>query len=178
MTKILNINKGLQKELEFSNSKFKEWLVNLDTEVENLDKTTKTRKYTATILKLIVVISGIVIASGFLKDADIIVQIIGAVVLLITAIERVFANLDKLLSTVAAKNAFNRVRREVVRIHTNRIRPILGLKETKPEEAAKKIIELQSELIDKLMKIDDEIKTNLENKNYDILGRLTLEDKE
>lgn len=178
MTEIQNINDGLKQELNFSNSKFKEWLDNLDSEVDILGKKTKLRKSTATILKLIVVISGIVIASGFLKDADIIVQIIGAIVLLITAIERVYANLDKLLSTVAAKNAFSRVRRDVVRIHTNRLGPILGLKESQPDEAARKVIELQNELMDKLMKIDDEIKTNLENKNYELLGRLTLEEKE
>ncbi len=173
-----NISKGTQKELEFSNKQFEDWLNNLDEEVKKLGRVVKSRKLTATILKLIVVVSGIVIASGFLKDFHIIVQIIGATVLLITAIEKVFANLDLLLSTAAAKNAFNRIRRDVVKIHTKKIGPILGLKETQPEEAARKIIALQSGLIEKLIDIDDEIKTNLENKNHEVLGRLTLEEKE
>ncbi|EZH75038.1 hypothetical protein ATO12_09940 [Aquimarina atlantica] len=178
MEEIENISKGLKKELKFSNRNFKGWLDNLDIEVDKLTTLIKSKKTIAIVLKLIVVVSGILIASGFLKDLDIVVQIIGAVVLLITAIERVFANLDKLLSIVAAKNAFSRVRREIVRIHTTRLGPILGLKETEPEKAGRKIIELQEELIEKLIKVDDEIKTNLENKNYELLGRLTLEEKE
>ena len=70
-------------------------------------------------LKIMVGVSGLVIASGFLKEMDIIVQIIGFVVLLIKLIEEIFANLDRLLSIVAAKNAFKRVRREIVKIYPN-----------------------------------------------------------
>ena len=172
------ISSGLKKELEFSNKQFKEWLDNLDTEVTDLDKDVKSRKRTALILKIIVGVSGLVIASGFLKELDIVVQIIGFVVLLIKLIEESFANLDKLLSIVAAKNAFSRVRREVVKIHTTKLGPILGLKESDQEAAGRKIIELQADLIKMLIDIDDEIKTNLENKNYELLGRLSLEEKE
>lgn len=178
MEDIKNISDGLKKELEFSNRQFGDWLGNLDIEVSILAKKIKTKKTIAISLKMIVVISGIVIASGFLEDFEIVIRIIGAVVLLITAIERVFANLDMLISIVAGKNAFSRVRREVVKIHTTRLGPILGLKETDPESAGRKIIDLQSELIEKLITVDSQIKTNLENKNYELLGRLTLEEKE
>ena len=169
-----NIDKGLQAELQISNKQFKSWLDNLDNEVTEFDKKIGKRKTIATVLKLIVVVSGVAIATGFLLDW--IVQVIGAFVSLITAIERVFANLDRLLSEVAAKDAYNRVRREVVKIHEKRIGKLVGMKQNEPDKAAGLIIELQSELRDKLIDVDDKIKTSLENKNYELLGRLTLDD--
>ena len=132
------------------------------------------RRNVAIGLKVISVLSGIVIATGFLTKS--IVQVLGGVIPAITALERVFANLSHLLAVTAAKNAYERVRRQTVARHNQQIVEVVRIRDTDPAKAADTLIAFVGALRDQLAATTDEIEGRLAQDDYDSLGRLSLED--
>jgi hypothetical protein len=170
------LDKGLSDAVALSNQQLLGGLSDLDKNVVKLNKEISTRATIGTVLKIIVVVSGVVIATGFLTNWNWVIQVIGGFISLITAVERIFGNVDVLLSKVAGRDAYSRIRREIVNKHEAKIIDIVQVRDTTPIEAAKEYIKVQSEIRDQIYKVDNDIKTNIENKNYELLGRLTLED--
>ncbi len=170
------LDKGLSDAVALSNQQILGGLAELDNNVVKLDKEIRNRTTIGTVLKVIVVVSGVVIATGFLTGWNWVIQLIGGFISLITAVERIFGNVDTLLTKVAGRDAYSRIRREIVNKHEAKIIDIVQIRDTTPAEAAKQYIQVQSEIRDQIYKVDNEIKTNIENKNYELLGRLTLED--
>lgn len=172
-----SLDKGLSDAVALSNQQLLGRLSELDNNVVKLDKEINNRTTIGTVLKVIVVVSGVVIATGFLTGWNWIIQLIGGFISLITAVERIFGNVDVLLTKVAGRDAYSRIRREIVNKHEAKIIDIVQIRDTTPVEAAKQYIQIQSEIRAQISKVDNEIKTNIENKNYELLGRLTLDDK-
>jgi hypothetical protein len=115
-----------------------------------------------------------VIATGFLHQN--IVQVIGSIVPAVAALERVFANLSRLLSISAAKNAYERVRRQTVAEHNRQIIAVVQIRDREPEKAAQTLISFVGRLRDRLATAESQIEDRLSRNDYDNLGRLTLDD--
>lgn len=171
------IDKGLSDAVAASNQQILGGLAELDKNVTTLDKEIKNRTGIGTLLKVIVVVSGAVIATGFLTDWNWLIQVIGGVITLITAVERIFGNVDTLLTKVAGRDAYSRIRREIVNKHEAKIIDVIKIRDTQPKEAADEYIKVQSEIRDQIFQIDNEIKNSIASKNYQLLGRLALDDK-
>lgn len=172
-----SLDKGLSDAVALSNQQILGGLAELDKNVLRLDNEVKSRTTIGTLLKVVVVVSGVVIATGFLTGWNWVIQLIGGFISLITAVERIFGNVVVLLTKVAGRDAYSRIRREIVNKHEAKIIDIVQIRDTTPVDAAKQYIQVQSEIRDQIYKVDNEIKTNIENKNYEILGRLALDDK-
>lgn len=172
------LDSGLRDAVALSNQQLLGGLSELDNNVVKLDKEINSRTTIGTVLKVIVVVSGVVIATGFLTGWNWIIQLIGGFISLITAVERIFGNVEVLLTKVAGRDAYSRIRREIVNKHEAKILDIIQIRDTNPIEAAKQYINVQSEIRDQIHQVDNQIKTNIENKRYELLGRLTLDDKD
>lgn len=172
-----SLDSGLNDAVAASNQQILSGLTELDKNVLKLDIEVKRRTAIGTLLKVVVVVSGAVIATGFLTGWNWIIQVIGGIIILITAVERIFGNVDVLLTKVAGRDAYSRIRREIVNKHEAKIIDIIQIRDTTPGDAAKQYIQVQSEIRDQIYKIDNDIKTSIENKNYQLLGRLALDDK-
>src|SRR3954470_10554195 len=68
----------------------------LDGRVIQLNSQQRRRKTVAVLLKVVSVLSGLVIATGFVNRS--VVQVLGGIIPAIAALERVFANLSRLLA--------------------------------------------------------------------------------
>jgi hypothetical protein len=152
-----------------------EALSECDARASELKKEHDSRKLTATILKVISVISGLVIASGL--AAGVPAQVLGGAITGIAALERVFANMSHLLAVAAAKAAYDRTRRQVEAEHNRQIIKVVEIRDREPEKSAKLLIKVVGELRNRLAKARDEIETNLAANAYENLGRLTLEEQ-
>lgn len=172
------LDSGLSDAVAVSNQQLLGGLSELDNNVVKLEKEINRRSTIGTFLKVIVVVSGVVIATGFLTGWNWIIQLIGGFISLVTALERIFANVEVLLTKVAGRDAYSRIRREIANKHDSKILDIIQIRDNNPAEAAKQYIKVQSEIRDQIHQVDNEIKTNIENKRYEVLGRLTLNDKE
>jgi hypothetical protein len=172
-----SLDRGLNDAVAASNQQILGALADLDKNVSRLDKEVKNRTTIGTLLKVVVVVSGAVIATGFLTGWNWLIQVIGGVITLITAVERIFGNVDILLTKVAGRDAYSRIRREIVNKHEAKIIDVIQMRDPTPVDAAKEYIKVQSEIRDQIFQIDNEIKTNIANKNYQLLGRLALDDK-
>ncbi len=171
-----NITPGLKKQLEVSTNNFEMWLNTLDAQASEFENKVSNLKMTANVLKISMVLSGILLATGFIGEYESLIKIIGGAVVIIPAIERIIANFDKLMIFDSANSAILRVRREVVKLHTLGLGSILAVIDSDPNHAAKKLIELQDNLTKKIIDIDNEIKNTIASKNRELLGRLSLED--
>lgn len=172
-----DVEQGLGDAVALTTKKLNMALVGLDDKVGRLTREINTRQSIGFILKLIVVVSGVVIATGFLNKSGWIIQVIGGFISLITAVERIFANVEVLLSKVAARDAYRRIRREVERTHDSKIVGIVKNRVSKPDESAGALVQMQEELMAQIANVDNDIQTGLANKQYEVLGRLTLDDK-
>ena len=133
------------------------------------------RKNVAITLKVVTVLSGLIIATGFVKDSA--AQILGGIIPGIAALERIFANMSRLLAVSAAKNAYEHVRRSVVARHGKQIIDVVKIRDREPERSAEMLIKMSGELRDDLAARRDEIEGRLAQNDYDNLGRLNLDEK-
>jgi hypothetical protein len=156
-------------------SQLKESVEASDTRVAALGAEQSRRKNVAIVLKVVSVLSGLIIATGFVTDSA--VQILGGIIPGIAALERIFANMSRLLAVSAAKNAYERVRRSVVARHSKHIVEVVRIRDRESERAADLLIKMIGELRDDLAAKRDEIESRLAQNDYDNLGRLILEEK-
>lgn len=168
------LTKDYQDAVQLVQAQLREHLASLDSRVQMLVAEQRRRKTVAIILKVVSVLSGLVIATGFLAHS--VVQVLGGVIPAIAALERVFANLSRLLAVTAAKNAYERVRRHVVARHDQQIVDVVKIRDTNPKKAADTFIAFAGGLRDKLAAASNEIEEKLSKNDYDNLGRLSLED--
>jgi hypothetical protein len=153
---------------------FKESIDSLDVRTEALRAEHQRRKLTALALKVISVLSSLIIATGF--AAGNIAQLLGGVITGMAALERVFANMSRLLAVAAAKGAYERVRRQVVSSHNQKIVDIVKIRDREPEKSADLLITSVGSLRDELAKTKNDIESQLDNNAYENLGRLTLDE--
>ena len=156
---------------------FREAIQEIDQRTSALNKEQRRRKIVAIVLKVVSVVSGLVIATGFLRQS--VVQVLGGIIPCVAALERVFANLSRLLAVTAAKNAYDRVRRAVVARHNHEIVDVVGIRDRQPKTAADNLVNMDRKLNKLLADTKEDIETKLAKNDYDNLGRLTLdEDKD
>ena len=153
---------------------FKESIASLDVRIEALRVEHQRRKVTALALKVISVLSSLIIATGFV--AGNIAQILGGIITGMAALERVFANMSRLLAVAAAKGAYERVRRQIVSSHNQKIVDIVKIRDREPEKSADLLIASVGSLRDELAKTKNDIESQLDNNAYENLGRLTHDD--
>jgi len=147
-----------------------------DARVSALGAEAKRRKVIAIVLKVVSVLSGIVVATGFAATS--IMQVLGGLIPAIAALERVFANLNRLLAVTAAKNAYERIRRQTVAAHDREIVSVVKIRDRDPQAAADKLISFVGELRNRLSETCDAIETTLAKNDYDRLGTLALEQEQ
>ncbi len=155
-------------------AQFRESVESLDKRIAALRTEHQRRKLTATTLKVISVLSSLVIATGFVKGN--VPQVLGGVITGMAALERVFANMSRLLAVAAAKGAYERVRRQIVSSHNQKIVDIVKIRDREPEKSADLLINSVGGLRDELAKTKNDIETQLDNNAYENLGRLTLDE--
>jgi hypothetical protein len=156
-------------------SQLKESVEASDAQIAALGKEQSQRKNIAIALKVISVLSGLIIATGFVTGS--LAQILGGIIPGIAALERIFANMSRLLAVSAAKNAYERIRRSVVAHHSKHIVEVVRIRDRDSERAADLLIKMIGELRDDLATKRDEIESRLAQNDYDNLGRLILEEK-
>jgi hypothetical protein len=166
--------KDHQDAVRLVQKQLKEQMEALDRRVTALTGEQKRRRIVAIVLKVISVLSGIVIATGFLQQN--IVQVLGGIVPAIAALERVFANLSRLLSISAAKNAYERIRRQTVAEHNRQIIAVVEIRDREPAKAATILTKFVGRLRDRMAAAEDAVEDRLAHNDYDNLGRLTLEE--
>ena len=170
--------KDLPKELadavELSQNQFDSRRTEMIDRVEDLDRAVRLRRRIAQGLKSVTVVCGIVLTTGFLAEWSI--QLLGALVLLIASLEYVFANYDHLLSMTAARDALKRVRRQAEDILEEHIVQIVSIRDSRPKESAERLISLTQTLRKDLAGIIDKVEAALEERNYELLNRLSLAD--
>lgn len=171
--------RGLEKELadavERSQNQYEGRIKQVDDKIQALSREERRRKHTATALKVTTVVLGIALAPGILQQWH--VQAIGIVILLIVALERVFANHGRLVSITSARDAYARIRRETEDVHERELLPIIKIRESKPQDAANKLIALNEKLRSMLATTSSKVEDALAQDNYQLLGRLTLEEQ-
>jgi hypothetical protein len=155
-------------------TQLREQLEAVDGRIAALSTEGISRRRMAVWLKVVSVLSGLVIATGFLAQG--VVQVLGGIIPAIVALERVFANLSRLLAVTAAKNAYERIRRQTVARHNQQIVNVVKIRDTDTKNAAETLIVFVGELRDKLSSTEDEIEEKLAKNDYDALGKLSLED--
>jgi hypothetical protein len=155
-------------------SQFNEAVQALDRRTNALASEQRRRKIIAAVLKVVSVLSGLVIATGFVNQS--VGQILGGIIPGIAALERVFANLSRLLAVTAAKNAYDRIRRSIVARHNNEIVEVVKIRDREPEKAADKLIGFVGKLRNLLAAKEADIEGKLAQNDYDNLGRLNLDD--
>jgi hypothetical protein len=170
--------KGLPKDLHDAvalvQKQLNQSLASLDTRAKALGREGIHRRRVAILLKVVSVLSGIVIATGFLQHS--IVQVLGGIVPAVAALERVFANLSRLLAVSAAKNAYERIRRQTVARHDREIITVIKVRDRDTEKAANSLISFVGKLRDRLAAAEEEIEDKLAKNDYDSLGRLALDE--
>ena len=159
---------------ELVQKQFAESIQSLDARTAGLGLEERRRKGTALTLKVISVLSSLIIATGFVHGS--IAQILGGTITGMAALERVFANLSRLLAVAAARSAYERVRRQVVALHNQKIIDVVKYRDRDAEKSADMLISFVGELRDLLAKAKDEVETQLANNAYESLGRLTLDE--
>lgn len=169
------MEKELADAVERSQNQYQGRIEQVDTRIMELSGEERRRKWTAVALKVITVTLGIVLVPGVLKDWQ--VQTIGVVILLIVALERIFANHGRLVSITSARDAYTRIRRQTEDVHERDVLPIIKTRESKPREAANKLIDLNEKLRAMLAATSDKVEDALAKDNYQLLGRLTLEEQ-
>ncbi len=166
--------KDFQDAVRLVQSQLRQRQTEVDNRTSALTSEAASRRAVALALKVVTVLSGIVIATGFLQDR--VVQVIGGIVPAVVALERIFANLPRLLAVTAAKNAYQRIRRQLQAKHDAQIIEVVRIRDRKPEEAANALITFAGALRDLLAASSDDIEARLEQNDYDALGTLSLED--
>ena len=151
-------------------------VTDLDDRVRALGSEVKRRKFIAVVLKVVSVLSGIIVATGFAATS--VMQVLGGLIPTIAALERVFANLNRLLAVTAAKNAYERIRRQMVAAHDREIVAVVKIRDREPQKAADKLITFVGHLRDRLSVTCDDIETTLAKNDYDRLGTLALEQEQ
>jgi hypothetical protein len=175
-TEFPSLPKDVQDAANLVQAQFIESLAALDARVAALGAEQSLRKKVAILLKVVSVLSGLVIATGFVTGSA--AQVLGGFIPGIAALERVFANLSRLLAVSAAKNAYERIRRSVVARHSRFIVDVVKIRDRDPEKAANLFIKTNGTLRDDLAKKRDEIEDKLSHNDYDNLGRLSLDEKD
>jgi hypothetical protein len=155
-------------------AQFKESIKSLDNRIEALRAEHQRRKVVAVALKVISVLSSLIIATGFLASS--VAQVLGGIITGMAALERVFANVGRLLAVAAAEGAYERVRRQIVSSHNQKIVDIVKIRDREPEKSADLLIASVGSLRDELARMKNEIETQLDNNAYENLGRLTLDE--
>lgn len=150
--------------LQLSQDQFESRRQQVIDRADKLDKETQQRYRVALVLKSLVVVCGVVLATGFLTGW--IIQALGAIVLLITSLEYVFANYDNLISITAARDALMRIRRQAENIHEEHAVRIVSIRDSRPTEAAEMLIKLTEGLRKDLADKINEAERALEAKNY------------
>ena len=132
------------------------------------------RTIVAIALKVISVLSSLVVLSGVANEG--LVQLLGGAITGIAALERIFANMSRLLALSAAKAAYERARMQVVAQHNRKIIEVVKFRDRDPEKSADTLIAFVGELRDRLADVKEKVETDLGVNAYENLGRLTLED--
>jgi hypothetical protein len=153
---------------------FSESIESLDKRVSGLTAEQGSRRRTAATLKVISVASSLLIAAGAFSGVT--TQVLGGAIAGVAALERVFANMSRLLAIAAGKSAFERVRRQVVAEHNKKIIEVVRFHVREPEKSADLLISFVGELRDRLDATRDQIETALANNSYENLGKLSLEE--
>lgn len=153
---------------------FKESIASLDSRIEELEVEHKNRKTIAIILKILSVLSSLIVLSGVAND--LLVQVLGGLITGIAALERVFANMSRLLAVAAAISAYQRVRMQVVNTHNREIIEVVKFRNRDPQKSANTLITFVGLLRDQLAKIKENVESNLRENAYENLGRLVLDD--
>ncbi len=147
----------------------------LDKRVQELGEFVAKREGLAKTLKGAVVLIGILVATGLL--AQVVVQFLGVVVLLVVGFDQTFANLEKLRTLTSGRNAYLRIRREVVAIHNEQIIEVVRKRDSDPQGAADQLIDLNKKLMGQIAKTEQEVESAIENKQFALLDRLSLEEQ-
>lgn len=152
-----------------------ESIKSLDTRVIELEAEAKNRKNIAILLKTVSVVSSLIILSGFASVHW--AQILGGIITAIVALERVFANMNRLLAVSASIGAYERVRLQVKAAHNRNIINVIKIRDRKPEESADKLIQLVGQLRDQLAEVKEKVEVQLRQNEYTNLARLSLENE-
>jgi len=169
-----NLPKDFGDAAELAQNKFAESIASLDVRIADLKKEERTRKVVAIVLKVVSVLSSLIIAMGFVKGS--VAQILGGTITAMAALERVFANLNRLLAVAAARSAYDRIRRKVVAFHDDKIVEVVKIRDRRSEDAANMLIEFLTALGRMIAKAKDDIENGLERNEYEALGRLSLDE--
>lgn len=102
-----SIPNDLQDAAALVQQQLKESVASLQLRISELEAEYKRRRTIATILKVVSVVSSLIVLSGVTQD--ILVQILGGIITGIAALERIFANMSRLLTVAAAISAYERV---------------------------------------------------------------------
>lgn len=153
---------------------FKESVESLDVRIKKLEKEHNKRKVTATILKVISVVSSLIVLSGVANAT--LVQVLGGLITGIAALERIFANMSRLLAVAAALAAYERIRMQIVANHNREIIEVVKYRDRNPEKSADMLIKFVGVLRDKLATIREKVEGDLRDNAYENLGRLVLDE--
>lgn len=119
-------------------------LKSVDERKDELASDVERRRFIGLALKGGTVVAGILLAAGILTETQ--NQAAGIVVLVVVALERLFANLDRLMTNTAARDAYKRVRRQTENAHEAGIVPLIAIRDSKPEEFVRKLTTLTESL--------------------------------
>ncbi len=132
------------------------------------------RKHLAFASKFIIVISGVVVASGLSVHLS---RFLGILIIVLTAVElQVFRNLERLLVLTEARNAYRRLDRAITSRHTKGLSPLVDKLNSGDAEAVGQYTQLLSDVYDMASSGEDEIETGIENHDLKSLKHLHLED--
>lgn len=156
-------------------NQFKESIASLDLRISALEAEHKKRRATAIVLKVASVVSSLVVLSGVAAAG--LVQVLGGLITGIAALERIFANMNRLLAVAAATAAYERVRMQVVSQHNRQIIDVVKFRDRDPEKSADALIAFVGALRDRLAEVKEKVETDLRANAYENLGRLSLEEQ-
>lgn len=160
---------------ELVQSQFKEGISALDERIRELETEQRRRNITAIVLKVVSVISSLIVLSGV--AGGMLVQVLGGAITGIAALERVFANMSKLMAVAAAVAAYQRLRMQVVAQHNREIIEVIKYRDRDPAKSADALISFVGKLRDAIAEIREKIESDLRSNAYENLGRLVLEEQ-
>lgn len=130
------------------------------------------RRWVAYGLKAVAALGGLVLAAGLLPPYS---QALGFAIAAAVAIDGLFSNHLRLITTVKASQAYRRLLRSVARTHRRELGLVLAQKQTDAAAAEKALNDLNSRLLAELHSGSEEIEAALDAADVKALTRLSLD---
>ena len=159
--------------VEFLQNRFEEAYKETEQRSAQVSKESKTRLYTAYLLKAVAVFGGIAIAAGLKGVWS---QVVGILITVAVAYDALSSNHKRLIVVMKATNAYSTLLSKVRHSYNQKLAPILAISGS-DEEATKKqkLDKLISPLIDELHEGKMTIDSALQEEDLKLLNSLALE---